>query len=159
MAVLFTFLIALQFLIIVSHDLIDIPGLVFGSRLVHGSQVQRIIGKRKVWLATLANSVFPGIAVTFAILFYNQPAPRYASNYWLVYCAVALASAIAMWYLPYLCGASEKQKLEYLKMYEGTVHILPERNGNPRPNLFHIGIHILFVVNFCVAAAMRLTGA
>jgi hypothetical protein len=72
MAVLFTFLIALQFLIIVSHDLIDIPG------LVHGSHVQQIEGKRKVWLATLANSVFPGIAVAFAILFYNQPAPRYA---------------------------------------------------------------------------------
>jgi hypothetical protein len=153
MAVLFTFLIALQFLIIVSHDLIDIPG------LVHGSHVQQIEGKRKVWLATLANSVFPGIAVAFAILFYNQPAPRYAANYWLVYCAIALASAVAMWYLPYFRGASEKQKHEYLKMYEGTVHILPERNGNPRPNLFHIGIHILFVANFCLAAALRLANA
>ena len=62
MVTLFTYLIILQFAIIISHDLIDIPG------WVHGSQVQALIGKRKVWLAILANSVFPGIAAGFAIL-------------------------------------------------------------------------------------------
>lgn len=151
MAALFTLLIALQFVIILLHDLIDIPG------LIHGSQVQRIVGRRKVWLATLVNSILPGIAVALAILFWKKSAPNYASNYWIIYCAVALASAVAMWYLPYLRGASDKQKREYRQMYEGTVHILPERNGNPRPNLFHVGIHILFVVNFCLAAGLRLT--
>ncbi|AXC14037.1 hypothetical protein ACPOL_4771 [Acidisarcina polymorpha] len=44
-------LIVLQFLIIVGHHLIDLPG------WIHGSQVQAQIGKRKVWLATLANTV------------------------------------------------------------------------------------------------------
>jgi hypothetical protein len=64
-----------------------------------------------------------------------------------------------MWYIPYLRGAPEKQKREYLTMYAGTRHILPERGDNPRPNLFHVGIHALFVVNFCLALAVRFRGA
>ena len=59
----FTCLIVLQFAVIVSHDLIDIPG------WVHGSQIQGMIGRRKVWLATLANSVFPGMAAGVRALF------------------------------------------------------------------------------------------
>jgi hypothetical protein len=73
----------------------------------------------------------------------------------LIYCAIALMSAIGMWYIPYLCGAPEKQKSEYLSLYEGTRHVLPARGDNPRPNLFHIGIHVLFVVNFCLALVLR----
>jgi hypothetical protein len=149
MITLFTCLITLQFGIIVSHDLIDIPG------WVHGSQVQALIGRRKVWLATLANSVFPGIAAGLAIHFWHRPRPAYVPNYWVIYCAVALFSAVGMWYVPYLRGASPKQKIEYLSMYAGTRHILPARGDNPRPNLFHVGIHLLFVVNFCLALALR----
>ena len=149
MVTLFTCLIILQFAIIVSHDLIDIPG------WVHGSQVQALIGKRKVWLATLANSVFPGIAAGFAIYFWNRPKPGFVPDYWVIYCAVALLSAVGMWYVPYLRGAPQKQKTEYMTMYAGTRHILPARGDNPRPNLFHIGIHVLFVVNFCLALALR----
>jgi len=99
MVTLFTCLIVLQFLIIVSHDLIDVPG------LVHGSQVQAQIGKRRVWRATLANSVFPGVAVAFAIYFWNRPKPGYVPNYWVIYCSMALLSALGMWYIPYLRGA------------------------------------------------------
>jgi hypothetical protein len=149
MLILFTCLITLQFAIIVSHDLIDIPG------WVHGSQVQALIGKRKVWLATLANSVFPRIAVGFAIYFWNRPRPSFVPNYWVIYCAVALMSAVGMWYIPYLRGGTEKQKSECLSMYAGTRHILPVRGDNPRPNLFHVGIHALFVVNFCLALLLR----
>src|SRR5271156_893840 len=145
----FTCLIVLQFVIMVSHDLIDIPG------WVHGSQVQALMGRRKVLLATLANSVFPGIAVGFAIYFWNRPKPSFVPNYWVIYCAVALLSAVGMWYVPYLRGAGQKQKTEYLTMYAGTRHVLPARGDNPRPNLFHIGIHVLFVVNFCLALALR----
>jgi hypothetical protein len=150
---LFTCLIVVQLAIIISHDLIDIPG------WVHGSQVQAHIGKRKVWLATLANALFPGIAAGFAIFFWNRPKPGFVSNYWVIYCAVALMSAVAMWYLPYFRGAPEKEKRAYLSMYAGTRHILPERGNNPRPNLFHMGIHILFVANFCLALILRFHGA
>ena len=149
MTTLFTCLITLQFAIILSHDLIDIPG------WIHGSQVQSFLGRRKVWFATLINSIFPGLAAGFAIYFWNKPKPGFVSDYWLIYCSVALLSAIGMWYIPYLRGTSERQKSEYLKMYEGTRHILPPRGDNPRPNLFHIGIHILFVVNLCLAVVLR----
>jgi hypothetical protein len=149
MTALFTCLIILQFLVIVSHDVIDVPG------WVHGSQIQAHIGKGKVWLATLANAVFPGIAVGFALYFWSRPRPGYVSNYWVIYCSIALLSAVGMWYVPYLRGAPEKQRREYLSMYAGTRHILPERGDNPRPNLFHVGIHVLFLVNFCLALALR----
>lgn len=149
MTLLFTCLIVLQFAIIVFHDLIEIPG------WVHGSQVQAQIGRRKVWLATLANSVFPGIAAGFAVYFWKRPTPGFVPNYWVIYCAIALISAIAMWYVPYIHGAPDKQKSEYLKMYAGTRHVLPARGDNPRPNLFHMGIHLLFVVNFCLSVALR----
>jgi hypothetical protein len=149
MLTIFTCLITLQFLIIISHDLIDIPG------WVHGSRIQARMGRRKVWLATLANSVFPGLALGFAIYFWNRPRPHFVPNYWLIYCAIALVSAVGMWYLPYMLGAPEKQKREYLDMYAGTRHILPARGDNPRPNIFHMGIHVLFLVNFCLAVALR----
>jgi hypothetical protein len=103
----------------------------------------------------LANSVFPGIAVGFAIYFWHRTPPGFVPNYWVIYCAIALLSAIGMWYVPYLMGAPEKQKREYLSMYAGTRHILPCRGDNPRPNVFHIGIHILFVVTFCLALILR----
>jgi hypothetical protein len=149
MVTAFTCLIILQFAIIVSHDLIDIPG------WVHGSQVQAFIGKRKVWFATLANSVFPGIAVGLALYFWNRTRPGFVLDYWVIYCAVALLSAIGMWYVPYFRGAPEKQKREYLSMYAGTRHILPIRGDNPRPNVFHMGIHLMFVVTFCLAVFVR----
>lgn len=154
MTALFTCLIVLQFLIIVSHDLIDVPG------FIHGSQVQAQIGRGKVWAATLANAVLPGIAAGFALYFWKKAhLPGYVSNYWLIYCAVALLSAIGMWYVPYFRGAPDEQKREYLSMYAGTRHILPERGDNPRPNLFHVGIHVLFVVNFCLALVLRFHAA
>ena len=149
MVTLFTWLITLQFVLIVSHDLIDIPG------WVHGKQVQAVLGRRKVWLATAVNSIFPGLAVGFAIYFWNQPKPAYVPTYWMVYCAVAVGSAVAMWYWTYLRGADEKHAREYLNMYAGTKHVRPPRGGNPRPNVFHMGIHVLFVVNLGLALALR----
>ncbi|MDP9039602.1 MAG: hypothetical protein M3O02_10075 [Acidobacteriota bacterium] len=153
MNALFTGLIVLQFLIIVSHDLINVSG------WIHGSQIQAQIGKRKVWLATLGNAVFPGIAVGFALYFWSRPRPGYVTNYWVIYCSIALLSAVGMWYMPYLLGAPENKKKEYLSMYAGTRQILPERGDNPRPNLFHVGIHILFLVNFWLAFALRFHSA
>ena len=141
MQTLFTVLITLQFLVVVSHDLVDIPG------WTHGSQVKSVIGRRKVWLATMANAIFPGIAVGFAVYFWNRPKPEFVGNYWVIYCAVTLISAIAMWYVPYLFGASEEKKREYLTMYAGTRQVLPPRGDNPRPNLLHVCFHVLFVVN------------
>src|ERR1700733_5931842 len=72
---LFTCPIVLQFAVIVAHDLVDIPG------WVHGSQVQAMMGKRKVWLATLANAALPGTAAAFAVWFSGHPRNR-RKNTW-----------------------------------------------------------------------------
>jgi hypothetical protein len=149
---LFTCLITLQFLVVAAHDLVDIPG------WTHGAQVQMIVGRRKLWLATLVNAIFPGLAVAFAIYFWNKPKPGFVSDYWILYCAVALASAIAMWYVPYLFGTSEDRKRDYSRMYAGTRQILPPRGDNPRPNVLHVCVHILFVVNFFLVLILRFRG-
>ena len=150
MMTLFVILICAQFALVASHDLFNIPG------WNHGSQVKTLMGTRKVWIATMINSIFPGVAVGLAIYFWHRSAPRLAPDYWLTYCAISLLSAIFMWYIPYWRGASEKTKSEYLAMYAGTRHILPARGDNPRPNLFHMGLHVLFVANFCLALAIWL---
>jgi hypothetical protein len=150
---LFTFLITLQFVMVVFHDLVDIPGWTLGS------QVKAVVGRRKLLLATLINAVFPGLAVAFAIYFWQQPGRGIAVNCWLIYCAVTLVSAIAMWYVPYFLGASQKHKSEYSRMYAGTRQVLPPRGDNPRPNLLHLCFHVLFVVNFVLSLILRFQNA
>jgi hypothetical protein len=149
METLFTWLITVQFLVVAAHDLIDIPG------WTHGSQVRAAIGARKVWLVTLINGLFPGTAAAFAIYYWGRPKPGFVGDYWVIYCAVTVASAIAMWYMPYLFGTSEERKREFARMYAGTKHVLPERGGNPRPNLLHVCFHVLFVATLLVAVAVR----
>jgi hypothetical protein len=146
---LFTYLIVIQFVVIVAHDLVEIPG------WTHGAQVRSVIGRRKLWIATVVNAIFPGLAVAYAIYFWNRPKPEYVANYWVIYCAVTLVSAIAMWYVPYFLGASEQKKRDYARMYAGTRHVLPARGDNPRPNLLHVCFHGLFVVNFVLVLALR----
>lgn len=149
MQTLFTFLITLQFVVVISHDLVDIPG------WTHGAQVRSLVGSRKLWLITLVNGIFPGIAAGLAIYFWNRPKPPLVENYWVVYCAVTLASAIAMWYVPYLLGTTEERKRDYSRMYAGTRQVLPPRGDNPRPNLLHLCFHALFVINFVLVLVLR----
>ncbi len=150
---LFACLISLQFGVVVAHDWIDVPG------WTHGTQVQSVVGRRKLWIATLINAIFPGIAVAFVAIFWSRPKPGFVTSYWVIYCAVTLASAILMWYLPYFLGATEKTKRDYAKMYAGTRQVLRPRGDNPRPNLLHLCFHLLFIVNFCLALVMRLRRA
>ena len=140
----------LQFIVVVSHDWLEIPG------WTHGRRVQAVIGRSKLLWATAINALFPGLAVVFALWFWGKPQPRFVGTYWVVYCAVTLLSAVTMWYVSYLFGAGEKKKLEYSRMYAGTKHIFPARGDNPRPNLLHVFFHILFVVNFALALMIRL---
>src|SRR5262249_51453251 len=145
MEAVFAFAITLQFLVIVAHDWIDVPG------WNHGRQVQAVVGRRKLAIATAINAVFPGTAVAFAWLFWESPKPWYVTDYWLAYCAITLGSAIAMWYVPYLFGTSEEVKRQYGAMYAGTRQALPARGDNPRPNLLHVGFHVLFVATFTLS--------
>ncbi len=149
MQTIFSVLLTLQFLVVVGHDWIDVPGWVYGSR------VQSTIGRRKLLIASSVNAVFPGVAVALVILFWNRPSPSFVPTYWAIYCAVSMMSAIAMWYVPYFFGASEKARQEYLLMYSGTRQVLPARGDNPRPNLFHILIHLLFATTLILSLILR----
>ena len=151
LAQVFALLLIVQFIVVVLHDWFDIRG------WTHGSQVQQVVGKRKLLIATLINAIFPGAAVALAIIFWSRPKPRFATDYWVIYCAVTIASAILMWYVPYLAGTSERKRAEYARMYAGTRQVLPERNGNPRPNLVHVYLHALFAINLALAVAVRLS--
>ncbi len=150
---LFTWLIAAQFVVVTAHDLVDIPG------WTHGSQVLALVGRRKLWLVTLVNGIFPGAAAAFAFYYWNRPKPVFVTDYWVIYCAVTVASAIAMWYVPYFFGTTEERKRDYAKMYAGTRQVLPARGDNPRPNLLHLCFHALFVITFLLAMALRFGGA
>jgi hypothetical protein len=146
----FTFVITLQFLAVVFHDWVDIPG------WTTGRQVQAVVGRRRLLIATAINAMFPGLAVALALWFWNTPTPAGVVNYWIIYCTVTLGSAVVMWYVPYFFGASAQQSQDYDRMYAGTHHILPPRGDNPRPNVTHIGFHALFVVSLILAVALRL---
>jgi hypothetical protein len=150
MQVTFTVLIALQFLVIATHDLVEIPG------LAHTSQMRAVLGRRKLRMATAVNSIFPGIAVGFAVYFWNRPSPHFVHRYWLIYCGVTVASAIGMWYLPYFRGANETMKEEYRRFYAGTRQVLPARGDNPRPNLLHVIFHGLFVATLALAVLLNM---
>jgi hypothetical protein len=149
MQVLFVCLITLQFIVVALHDLVEIPG------WTNAAQVKSIVGRRRLWMVTLVNSIFPGLAAAFAIYFLNRPRPRFVGNYWMIYCAVTLASAIAMWYVPYLFGTTEERKRDYSGMYAGTRQILPPRGDHPRPNLLHVCFHVLFAINFFLVLFLR----
>src|SRR5215468_9256191 len=114
MYLLFACLLTLQLLAVVTHDWLDIPG------WTHGAQVQAVVGRRKLWIATLINAIFPATAVAFAFYFWDRAKPGFVSSYWILYCAVTLLSAIFMWYLPYFFGAGEKTRDQYARMYAGT---------------------------------------
>lgn len=141
----FASLIVLQFIVVVGHDLIDVPG------WTHGSQVQEVVGRGRVYLATVINGVFPGLAAASAVAYWGRLQPGFVTNYWVLYCATTVVLAIGMWYIPYLWGTNEEKKREYSRMYAGTRQVLPARADNPRPNLLHVCFHILFVANLVLA--------
>ena len=148
--IVFAITLTMQLLIIALHDLIDIRG------WVTGSQVQRVIGRRKVLWATAINSLFPGLAAALAIAALFGPIPHFAVRYSVIYCGVTVVSAIAMWYVPYCLGTDEKTSREFHAMYSGTRHLLPARAENPRPNLAHLCFHLIFVVNLGLALTIGL---
>ncbi len=149
---LFVILITLQFVATVFHDMLDIPG------WTHGKQVQALIGPKKFWIATGINALFPGLAVGFAYYYLTTPAPPGVMHYWVIYCSIALCSVIGMWYIPYFFGTNERTKREYAAMYAGTYQFLPPRGDNPRPNLFHLYLHAVYMLSFALIMTIWIRG-
>jgi hypothetical protein len=146
--VAFAVTITVQFLIIALHDLVDVRD------WVRGSQVRAVIGRRKAIVATAINALFPGLAMVLAVMALFGPVPRFAASYPVIYCAITVVSAIAMWWVPYWFGTDEKTRREYGAMYAGTKQVLPARGDNPRPNVAHLWFHALFALNLGMAAAL-----
>jgi hypothetical protein len=149
MQVALSVLLLMQFVVVAVHDLIDIPG------WVHGSQVKAVVGRSKFILGTLSTAIFPALAAGFAVYFWSRPKPAYVYSYWMWYCAITVISAIAMWWIPYFFGASEETRRMYTDMYKGTRQVLPVRGDNPRPNVFHLYLHVLFVATLALAVVLR----
>jgi hypothetical protein len=149
----FMILLALQCGLIVLHDLVDVPG------WHHGSQVRAAVGRRKFWIGTLINAVFPGVAMFYAWRCWHAPIPSHVANYWSGYCALTVGFAVAMWWLPYFFGAKAETKQLYATMYAGTRHLLPARGDNPRPNVLHLCFHVLFVLNLVLALWLKFARA
>jgi hypothetical protein len=146
----FTILITLQFLVVALHDWVNIPG------WSHGRQVQFALGRSKMLIGALINCVFPGLAVAFAFYYWNRPKPGFVLDYWVIYCAVTVISAITAWWIPYFRGTDEKTEKLYAETYAGTRNILPARGDNPRPNVLHLYFHGLFLVTLVLATALKL---
>jgi hypothetical protein len=145
---LFTILISLQFLVIVLHDWLNIPG------WTHGRQVQAALGRNKMLIGTLISGILSGLATGFALYYWHRPAPLLALIYWVIYCAFIVMGAIASWWIPYFRGTDEKTKALYAQMYAGTRQVLPARGDNPRPNLLHLYFHGLFLINLGLAVVL-----
>jgi hypothetical protein len=142
-------LLLVQFVAIAAHDLIDIPG------WVHGSQVKAVVGRKKFILGTLSTVIFPALAAGFAVYFWSRPKPVFVYTYWAIYCGITVLSAIAMWWIPYFFGASEETRRMYMDMYKGTRQVLPARGDNPRPNVFHLSLHVLFAATLLLSVVLR----
>jgi hypothetical protein len=96
------------------------------------------------------------LAAAFAIYYWHRPAPPGVLDYWLIYCVVTVLSAIMMWWVPYFRGTNQKTRDLYSKMYAGTLHVLPPRGDNPRPNVFHLLLHASGLVSLILAVVLRL---
>jgi hypothetical protein len=107
-------------------------------------------------IGTLINCVFPGLAVAFAFYYWHRPKPGFVLDYWVIYCAVTVISAITAWWIPYFRGTDEKTKKLYAEMYAGTRNILPPRSDNPRPNVLHLYFHALFLITLVLATALKM---
>jgi hypothetical protein len=147
---LFTVLITLAFLIVVLHDLVDIPG------WTHGSQVRAALGPTKTIIGTLINGLFPGLAMVLAFYYWHKPVPAYALNYWVIYNGITMVGAITSWWIPYFRGTDEKTKELYSKMYAGTWQVLPAHGDNPRPNVLHLCFHALALTTLILSVLLWL---
>ncbi len=147
---IFTILTALQFVFMLLHDLVDIPG------WAHGRQVRAAIGPTKVVIGTLINAIFPGLATYYGIQYWHRAAPTFVLNYWVIYSGIVVMGAIQSWWIPYFRGTDEKTTKLYAAMYAGTRQVLPPHGDNPRPNLLHLYFHAFGLTNLILAVLLRL---
>jgi hypothetical protein len=130
-----------QLAILLVHDWLDLFPL---NDIAH---LQHSMSARQRLLMIFGNTaVYFGLLLAQAIYF-GQTKP-----FWLgiagafYYCSVWFMM-YQQWYKLYLFGAPEQVCRKYALEYGRTLQILPPRGNNPRPNLLHAILHVLFLVN------------
>jgi hypothetical protein len=98
-------------------------------------------------LMILGNSAPSIVALSLALIYRDLSTPLGVGLYWAAYFGSVLVLMYSMWYKPYLFGATAEQRQEFIHAYGRTHQILPRHGDNPRPNTFHVILHVLFLVN------------
>ena len=142
---LFVVALALQTLHLICQDWLDL------FPLNDIAQLKQTMSPTSRLLMILGNSAPSIIALSLALIFLDQPTPLGVGLYWAAYFGSVLVLMYFMWYKPYVFGATMEQRQEYMRAYGRTHHMLPPRGENPRPNTFHLILHVLFVVNSALA--------
>jgi hypothetical protein len=142
---LFVLALALQVLHLISQDWIDL------FPLNDIAQFKRSMSSTSRLLMIVGNSLPAIVALILALIYIGQPKPLGVGLYWVAYFGSVIVLMYTMWYKPYIFGASAEQRQEYAQAYGRTHQIVPPRGDNPRPNSFHVILHMLFLVNTCLA--------
>jgi len=142
---LFVVALVLQVLHLILQDWIDLFPL---NDIAHLKQSMSLTSRR---LMIVGNSLPAIIALILALIYGGQPKPLGVALYWAAYLGSVIVLMYTMWYKPYFFGATAEQRQEYALAYGRTHQILPSRGDNPRPNSFHVILHVLFALNACLA--------
>ena len=138
---IFADLLIVQLAYLLFHDLVD---------LFPYNDIERIKSfkpKGKLVISVIGNSMPAVVALFFVVRYIGEYKPWFVTAYLVFYFSTTLLLIFLNWYLPYFFGASEKETADYEFLYGRTRQRLPPRNGNPRPNVLHAVLHILFVIN------------
>lgn len=88
----------------------------------------------KTKLLELIINYFPLLLISYA---YFHPAAQ--TILWgMIGALLYLAGHIRAWWIPYLFGASEKERAEYLHYFAHTYKFLPRRQDHPVPDAEHV---------------------
>jgi hypothetical protein len=142
---LFVLALALQVLHLLSQDWIDL------FPLNDIAQLKQAMSPSGRLLMIVGNSLPAILSLILALIYSGQTKPLGVGLYWAAYFGSVIVLMYTMWYKPYIFGATAEQRQEYAQAYGRTHQILPPRGDNPRPNSFHVILHVLFLVNACLA--------
>lgn len=133
-------------LFMVFHDWISIPPLNDIKTLKSSdSFFYRILG-------STINGTTVLIPLVITLLFYHQPSFSFnAAITVFSFYLLLTVGLILSWWIPYLCGSSQKHKQQFSK-FKNTHHFLPARGDNVIPNTLHIMLH--FQILSCLAISI-----
>lgn len=133
------FFIVLQLILLgfmLFHDWIPLPPFNDVNALKKSeSGVSRLLG-------SLINGTFVFVPLVLTLIYYQRPAvPLWVKMTVVIFYAAITLGTVLSWWVPYICGSSEKHKKMFGK-FKNTHHFLPARGGNVIPNTLHVILHV-----------------